>query len=98
MIPSLNLMASYQRQDEEHTRLLNHDTRAWVVGLNWTMGPGKLLAGYGRKKPDGQVTTRQLSVGYEYSLSKRTYLYADASSKKTTASARYYALGINHAF
>lgn len=98
VMPSLNLMASYQRQDEEHTRLFNHNTKAWVVGLNWTMGPGKLLAGYGRKKPDGQLTTRQLSIGYEYSLSKRTYLYADASQKKTASTARYYAVGINHAF
>lgn len=98
VIPALNLMATYQRQDEGHTRLFNPDTKAWVVGLNWTMGPGKLLAGYGRKKPDGQPTTKQFSIGYEYSLSKRTYLYADASTKKTTASARYYALGVNHAF
>jgi predicted porin len=98
VIPSLNLMASYQRQDEEHTRLFNQETRAWVVGLNWTLGPGKLLAGFGRKKPDGLPSTRQLSIGYEYSLSKRTYLYADASNKKNQTDARYYAVGINHAF
>lgn len=98
VIPALNLMASYQQQDEEHTRAANAETRAWVLGANWTVGPGKLLAGYGRKRPDGAVTVRQFSIGYEYALSKRTYLYADASSKKSSTSARYYALGINHVF
>lgn len=99
VIPALNLMASYQRQDEGHTRAFNADTRAWIVGANWSIGPGKLLAGYGRKRPDGAPSVRQLSIGYEYSLSKRTYLYADASTKKTGASSvRYYALGVNHVF
>lgn len=98
VIPALNLMASYQKQDEDHTRAINAETRAWVLGANWTLGPGKLLAGYGRKRPDGAPTVKQFSIGYEYSLSKRTYLYADASNKKSTSSAKYYAAGINHVF
>lgn len=98
VIPTLNLMASYQQQDEDHTRAVNAETHAWVLGANWTLGPGKLLAGYGRKSPDGAATVRQLSIGYEYSLSKRTYVYADASSKKSASTARYYALGLNHVF
>lgn len=98
--PELNLMAICSRQDEGHTRAFNQDTRSWVAGANWTMGPAKLLAGYGRKKPDGANTVKQLSVGLEYSLSRRTYVYADASRKRgnTPASVNQYDIGVNHVF
>ena len=100
--PELKLMASYQRQNQEHTRLINPLTKAWILGANYTMGPGKFLAGYGQKSPDGIAKTKQLSLGYEYSLSKRTYLYADASKKKggvqVPNTINTYALGVNHAF
>ena len=103
--PELKLMASYQRQNQDNTRLINPLTKAWILGANYTMGPGKILAGYGQKSPDGVAKTKQLSVGYEYSLSKRTYLYADASKKKgfvqstnNVPTINTYALGVNHAF
>lgn len=100
--PELKLMASYQRQNQDHNKLTNPTTKAWILGANYTMGPGKVLAGYGQKSPDGVAKTRQMSVGYEYSLSKRTYLYADASKKKggvqVPQTINTYALGINHAF
>jgi predicted porin len=75
------------------------------------MGPGKLLAGYGQKHPDGATKTKQMSLGYEYSLSKRTYLYLDASRKKDSsnqnvfphptvagATFNHYDVGVNHSF
>jgi predicted porin len=100
--PELKLMASYQRQNQEHTKTLNPMTKAWILGANYTMGPGKILAGYGQKSPDNVAKTKQLSVGYEYSLSKRTYVYADASKKKggtqNPQTLNTYALGVNHAF
>jgi predicted porin len=109
--PELKLMASYQRQNQEHTKSFNPTTKAWILGANYTMGPGKFLAGYGQKSPDNTVKTKQTSIGYEYSLSKRTYLYADASRKKgftqtagaaagvgTVPTINTYALGVNHAF
>lgn len=100
--PELKLMASYQRQNQDHTKLINPMTKAWVLGANYIMGPGKLLAGYGQKTPDGVEKTKQVSVGYEYSLSKRTYLYADASQKKggvqVPSTINTYSLGVNHAF
>ena len=52
----------------------------------------------------GIAKTKQFSIGYEYSLSKRTYLYFDASNKKSgvtatsTTSIKHYAVGVNHAF
>jgi predicted porin len=108
--PELKLMATYARQDQGHTFAFNPRTKGWVVGGQYTAGPGKFLFGYGQKHPDGAVKTKQLSLGYEYSLSKRTYLYVDASRKKdiTTATVQrllanpstvnHYDVGVNHSF
>ena len=100
-VPELKLMASYQRQNQDHTKLVNPMTKAWILGANYTMGPGKVLAGYGQKTPDGIAKTKQVSLGYEYSLSKRTYVYADASRRTggvQVTNANIYSLGVNHAF
>jgi predicted porin len=105
--PELKLMASYTRQDRATTTFFNPKTKAWVLGANYTMGPGKFLAGYGQKSPDGIAKTKQFSLGYEYSLSKRTYLYVDASRKQAnvntatpgvTTKVNHYDIGVNHAF
>jgi predicted porin len=96
--PDLKLMASYQSQDQDHTVAVNPVTRAWVVGANLDVGLGVLLAGYGRKSPDGAVPTRQIGLGYEYYLSKRTFLYADASNRKAATSVNFYGVGIHHKF
>ena len=105
--PDFKLMATYSRQDRGHILATNPKTKAWVLGANYTMGPGKILAGYGQKTPDGFVKTKQFSLGYEYSLSKRTYLYVDASRKEgntvlatPTAATKinHYDIGVNHSF
>lgn len=104
--PETKLMASLSYQDQSHTRLFNQDTKAWVVGANHTLGAGKFLMGYGQKHTDGLLKVKQFSLGYEYSLSKRTYIYADISNKKGAAPAtpgagtriNHYSLGVNHAF
>ena len=104
--PVTKLMFSITRQDQEHTRLVNQNTKAWVVGANHTIGAGKILAGVGSKHTEGLEKVRQYSLGYEYSLSKRTYLYADISKKKgapavapsTNTSINTYAVGVNHSF
>ena len=104
--PVTKLMFSMTRQDQEHTRLLNQETKAWVVGANHTIGAGKIIAGVGSKHTDGLEKVRQYSLGYEYSLSKRTYLYADVSKKKgapavapsTNTSINTDAVGMNHSF
>lgn len=101
-MPALRLMLSYQRQDQDHTKLTNPITKAWVVGAHYTVGAGKIIFGYGQKAPDGLDKTKQTSLGYEYSLSARTYLYLDGSEKKAPTQApnniRTIAIGINHAF
>jgi predicted porin len=97
-ITDLRLMATYQKQDEGETRLTNENTKAWVLGANYNYGPGKILAGYGQKTPDNVTKTKQFSLGYEYNLSKRTYLYVDASRKKVASSTNFYDIGVHHNF
>jgi predicted porin len=102
--PELKLMASHTEQNQDHTKLINGGTKAWVVGANYTVGAGKVLAGYGQKSPEGAVKVKQLSLGYEYSMSKRTYVYVDASNRKAAATAtapasiNTFAVGVNHSF
>lgn len=101
VMPELKLMGTYTRQDQGHTKLINEDTKAWVLGANYTMGASKFLIGYGQKRPDGVVKTKQFGLGYEYALSKRTYVYVDAGNKKgatTPSSINHYAVGVNHSF
>lgn len=104
--PETKLMFSITRQDQSHTKFTNTDTKAWVVGANYTLGASKFLAGIGQKQVDGATKVKQFSLGYEYSLSKRTYLYADVSNKKgapaiapsTNTSIKHIDVGINHSF
>jgi predicted porin len=108
-IQDLKLLASYTRQDQSKTVISAFDkTKSWVVGANYTMGPGKFMVGYGQKNPDGELKTKQASLGYEYSLSKRTYVYADLSQRRSanvqtantsdTASTSFYGVGVHHNF
>ena len=104
--PELKLMATYQHQDDGNFKIINTDTKSWVLGLNYDVGPGKVRAGYGQKTPDGVAKSKQASLGYDYNLSKRTYLYADVSNKKSasvanynnTTSVTYIGVGVHHNF
>lgn len=96
--PDLKLMATYSRQDRDHSAALNPQTKAWVLGANYAMGSGKILAGYGQKTPDGAVKVKEASLGYEYSLSKRTYVYVDVSDKKAATDVKFYSVGVHHNF
>jgi predicted porin len=95
---SLKLMAIYAHQDRGHTMAANESTKAWVLGANYTLASGTVLLGYGRKEPEGVTSTRQLSIGYEHALSKRTYVYADASRKENALSVNHVDVGIRAAF
>ena len=97
-VTELKLMASYQHQDNSNFKITNTDTKAWLVGANYDVGPGKIRAGYGQKTPDGVTKTKQASLGYDYNLSKRTYLYADISNRKADVSQTYIGLGVHHNF
>jgi predicted porin len=112
--PELKVMATYSHQDQEHTNTQRPTIKGAVLGATYAMGPGKLLAGFGIKQQEENIRlhdlfTRQYSLGYEYSLSKRTYLYIDASRKKNifsqstgnlaaTPTVNHYDVGVNHSF
>lgn len=111
--PELKVMGTYSRQNQEHINTLRPTIKGAELGLTYAMGPGKILAGFGMKKQDENfalhdLLTRQYSLGYEYSLSKRTYLYVDASRKKnifnqmtgglTQGARNFYDVGVNHSF
>jgi len=112
--PELKLMGTYTRQNQEHTNTQRPTIKGAELGATYAMGPGKVLAGYGVKQQEENVRlhdlyTRQFSLGYEYSLSKRTYLYVDASRKKNIVnqstgalaaapSVNTYDVGVNHSF
>ncbi|WP_348700219.1 porin [Duganella fentianensis] len=103
-MPELKLMGSYQSQDQTENVTVNPKTKAWLVGANYTVGAGLVRFGYGQKDPDNVLhsaaiaKTKQVSIGYDYNLSPRTYLYIDASNKKATTTANFYSLGIHHNF
>src|SRR5476649_2158065 len=97
-IDGLKLMTTYQRQNQDFSVPFNPVTSAWMVGANYNVGIGKWLAGIGHKSPDGVTMTRQYSIGYEYNLSVRTYLYSDASTRHSASNINYYSLGIHHNF
>ncbi|WP_280153205.1 porin [Piscinibacter sp. XHJ-5] len=62
-------------------------TQLWGVGASVPFGPGKVLAQYGnaRVRLDGvHPTNHTLSIGYDYSLSKRTDVYAVFVNDRTT--------------
>jgi predicted porin len=104
----LRVMAVYTHLDQAHTRADVPRVKAWILGANYALGPGKINAGYGQKHPENAATTKQLSLGYDYSLSKRTFVFLDASRKKdiTTANGSFaipstvntYDIGLNHSF
>lgn len=100
--PELKLMGTFARLDEGDTLPFTTDTTSWVLGASYILGPGKFLAGYGQKDSDGLEKVRQLSLGYEYIVSKRTYFYIDASRKKglpsRPATVNQYDIGIHHKF
>lgn len=94
--PEIKLMGSYATQ--KITRNITAPyaalpagadvkTDAYLLGGQFTVGSGVILAGYGHSdtKAVGTSTkTRQFSVGYEHNLSKRTFLYADFSNGRVS--------------
>jgi predicted porin len=105
-INDLKLMATYQRQDQDYSLPINPITKAWMIGANWNVGLGLVRAGIGRKTPDNVLNvptiakTKQFSLGYDYNLSPRTYVYVDGTRRKATTAAtfNFYSVGIHHNF
>ncbi len=90
------------------TTLANAKNKSWMLTGTAPIGAGELRLAFGRLTSDPagvapRVVTHQLvAVGYHYSLSKRTTLYADIARNSkllpTTVSKGAYDVGIKHNF
>lgn len=95
VMPDLKVMGSYARQ----STVRNFDTKGWQLGMNYNVGAGVILAGYGQIKPDNTRSSKRFAIGYEHHLSKRTFLYTDAyRDRNATNSVNSFDIGINHRF
>jgi predicted porin len=99
---AVKLGASYGKG----TTAADDSHKGWMITAVAPMGQGQFRAAVGRRSAEnaGGVTiaAREISlfaVGYHYSLSKRTTLYADfARNSKLTADKTAYDFGIKHNF
>ncbi len=56
------------------------DTRGWVFGVTAPVGPGSLKAAFSQTDLGNDIIGKQFALGYEYSLSKRSTVYATVAS------------------
>jgi predicted porin len=76
--------------------------KSYLVGLVYTVGQGDLKAVYGKQKQSNDKvsdldTVKEIGVGYDHHLSKRTDLYAYAGRERVK-SLTSYQVGISHKF
>lgn len=77
----------------------NADVRQVVLGATAAMGAGEFRVAATRLKVNSTVASQKMALGYHYSLSKRTTVYADiARDSKVAKSNSGYNLGIKHNF
>lgn len=78
----------------------NGDSRkSWLLTATAPVGAGEFRASYGRLKGDAGTLSKPFALGYHYSLSKRTTVYADLLNDSESASSKTgYDFGIKHNF
>jgi predicted porin len=74
--------------------------KGWLLTATAPLGSGEFRAAYGSLKADSTKVSNQLSLGYHYSMSKRTTLYVDFArdSKRYSNEESGYDVGIKHNF
>ncbi len=114
-----NIQAAYDFGVVKITSQYNQDRTAGLnahggaVGGSMPIGPGIIKAGYSWYNKNNKSEASKLSLGYVYSLSKRTQLYATAARIDNSGGAKYslnssvtdsnksstgYDFGIKHSF
>jgi predicted porin len=87
-----------------HTGERGGNKRAtWLVGATATMGQGELRFAHSKqddKRAVGPIDRTLTALGYDYNLSKRTWLYGTLARDKTDLQSAKtgYELGIGHSF
>lgn len=116
----VRLSAGYAKEDDIYPlagltttpqQAAGSDATAWIIGVAAPFGPHRLAASYQKRDVDSFGTTPEgdrkvWTVGYEYSLSRRTTFYAsyadlkDDGSLKTAASGgvKQITAGLFHSF
>jgi predicted porin len=80
------------------------DRNGWLISATAPVGAGEFRAAFGQRKDDvaggGDIkTVSGVALGYHYSMSKRTTLYADfARNSKVSDNKTGYDVGIKHNF
>jgi predicted porin len=74
-------------------------SKGWLLGATVDAGPGFVKVGFAQRKLAGVKVNSKFGLGYQYNMSKRTYLYADAArDSKVATSKTGYDFGIQHNF
>jgi predicted porin len=76
-------------------------THGFTLGATAPVGPGRVKAVYARLDPGGSNNeTNKIGIGYEYNISKRTNLYANAGVARTEQRTRSsgFDAGVRHTF
>lgn len=79
---------------------LNGDATSFSVSANMPTSFGRVYVNYGRLRPATHLDSTMLGLGGEYTLSKRTLLYANLGSARRVGLTRATAIdfGVKHAF
>ncbi len=92
---AVKLGASYGKGDTA----ANVARKGYMLTAVAPMGQGEFRAAYGKRKSGGTTDISLIAVGYHYSMSKRTTLYADfARNGELNTSSSAYDFGIKHNF
>lgn len=94
---ALKLMGAYDRS--VYKAAVNSTAKVYTLGATYAMGQTSLKAGYGHRDVDG-ASSRFMSLGASYTLSKRTSLYVSLGHQKASSASgkTAYGAGIAHSF
>ena len=89
---------TYGKSSSDLTGVASKTTTS--LGLSAPVGNGKVLAAWAKTRVDGGNTRDTVTVGYDYTMSKRTDLYAMLMNDKITnyESGTSFGLGVRHRF
>lgn len=94
----VKVFAQYGAVDNDTTA--GKGSKIYGVGAAIPLGAGKVIAQWGRINPDTGSTLSTISLGYDYSLSKRTdaYLVLMNDKRDGLEAGNNYAVGVRHRF
>ncbi len=73
--------------------------KGYLLGANYVMGAGNFKVGYATNKVGSVTQNKRMAFGYQYNLSKRTFLYTDfVRDSALTANKTGYDFGVRHVF